>query len=78
MSLKLLGEKFLLLYVIRIPGKPDTDVIAVRKNGDVPDGTVIDYNKHRDEATRDKMRAIFDGLGWSLLELTGQKSVMDF
>jgi DNA polymerase, archaea type len=72
------GEKFLLLYVKNIPGLPTTDVIAFRDNVDIPKNTLIDYQKHIDESTKDKMRSIFDGLGWNLIELTGQKSVLDY
>ena len=72
------GEKFLLIYVKNVPGKPTIDVIAIRDNVDVPEGTILDYQKHTDEATRDKMKAIFDGLGWPLIELTGQTSILDY
>lgn len=72
------GEKFLLLYVKNIPGLTRTDVIAIRDNIDVPKDTLIDYTKHSDEATKEKMERIFDGLGWKIIELTGQKSVLDY
>lgn len=72
------GEKFFLLYVQNIPNCPTTDVIAFRDNEDVPTGVVLNYQKHIEEATKDKMKSIFDGLGWSILELTGQKSIMDY
>lgn len=72
------GEKFFILYVKDVKGMPKTDAIAIRDEDDIPGDVIYDYQKHSDEATKDKMRAIFDGLGWSLGELTGQKSLMDF
>jgi len=71
------GEKFFLLYVNDVKGKPRTDVIAVRENADVPD-IELDYEKHVKETTIAKMKAIFDGLGWRISEISGQKSVLDF
>jgi len=72
------GEKFLLLYVKNIPGKPSTDVIAIRDNADVPEGTILDYQKHSDESTKEKMQSIFDGLDWPLISLTGQTDLLEY
>ncbi len=72
------GERFFLIHTLRIPNKPPVEVIAIRENKDVPEGIILNYRKHTEEATVDKMRAIFDGLGWHLIELTGQKSLTDY
>ncbi|MFW6246661.1 MAG: DNA polymerase domain-containing protein [bacterium] len=68
------GEKFLLLYV---KNNPKTDVIAIRGNEEVPKGTMIDYEKHIEEAVSQKMEKIFESLKWNMSELAGQKSLLD-
>lgn len=72
------GEKFFLLCVKHIPSLPQTDVIAFRSNEDVPEGVVMDYHKHTEEATLDMVKAIFDGLGWDETDLSGQSSLLEF
>jgi len=72
------GEKFLLIYVRGVPGMQKTDVIAFRNNDDIPEKSILDYDKHVKEATTSKMERIFEGLGWSILDLKGQQSLFDY
>ena len=72
------GEKFKLLYVKDVPFPIKTDVIGFREKHELPEGIVVDIERHVKEAVKDKMERIFYALGWNLEELETNGSLLDF
>jgi DNA polymerase I len=65
-----LSSKPKMLYVSKMPeGYQPTDVLCFDEDNQVPHGTVIDIEKMLEKIVKDKIRNIFDALGWKLSAL---------
>lgn len=60
------GTRFYIMYVKAVPNYPETDVIAFQNNWNVPKGTIINAEKHIEEATGGKIERIYNAVGWEI------------
>ncbi len=74
------GDKPKILYVRDVPKDyPKTDVMAFRRNSDVPPGTVVDVEKMFEKAVIMKLEQILDAANLSVEEIVyGQTSLDQF
>lgn len=62
------GDTVKMLYVKRVPGKPRTDVICFLESNNVPEGTIIDWDKMISRTVKQKIENMVSlvGLSWQL------------
>jgi len=71
------GDQVKILYVKRVKGYPETDVICFLDEDALPDGIEVDWEKMTDKTIRCKVEDLLDIVGLSWERIMGTKSLME-
>jgi len=65
------GNKNMFIYIKKVPlGFPYTDVIAFEDPNEIPEGFEIDYEKMIENLIINKIKRIYEALGWNFGSIT--------
>jgi len=64
-----LSSKPKTIYVSKVPGHPETDVISFDEDSQVPSGVEVDIEVMLGKLVKDKVESIFEAIGWRMSEL---------